>query len=170
MLFTLGLHFLFAEALPLETQLQQASQNNTLLRSTIVTGWSDEPPFRGTSSILWSCLITILASVYTAIHVNIPLYHMSGGSRFIGKAKWAFVALVAPELVLQAAFTQHSDAKKLIRKLEQIDEQASNQDPSSTEPNKTQSNPIAKCWQKLKSLQHRREHRSASDFNMAYGF
>lgn len=35
-------------------------------------GWVDQPNYRGTLNIIWSCLLVILTSTWTVLHVNLP--------------------------------------------------------------------------------------------------
>ncbi|KAK3377186.1 hypothetical protein B0T24DRAFT_524400, partial [Lasiosphaeria ovina] len=72
------------------------------------------PETRGTLAILWSCLVTLVACIYTALHLNIPV--VSGTwNRFLQKAKWTVIALFAPELVLYIASDQFFQARRFQR-------------------------------------------------------
>lgn len=103
-----------------EEELSAAAGNLTALKSAIVSSWVLGPQFRGTSDILWSCIVTLIACIYTAIHLNVPPAH-EGNGRFIWrKAKWAGLALFAPELVLFCAYRQFSEARKLVRELNEL--------------------------------------------------
>lgn len=75
-------------ALSIQDQLTAAAGNTTILKETRVQGWYSGPSYRGTSHIFWSCLFTIVASVYTAIHPNIPLRRKSPWKRRLIKMKW----------------------------------------------------------------------------------
>jgi hypothetical protein len=67
--------------------------------------WHPEPTFRGTWSILSSCLITISLCVWTAVHLNVPEHGQKdyfGGwvtMQQLRKAKWLLIGLFAPEVV-----------------------------------------------------------------------
>jgi len=66
--------------------------------------WHPEPTFRGTFSILSSCLITMALCVWTAVHLNIPAHREKAAigfitPQFIRKIKWLFIGLLAPEFV-----------------------------------------------------------------------
>jgi hypothetical protein len=102
-----------------EAQLNQAAGNITLYRTDLAPPWADQPVFRGTADILWSCLVTLTACIYTAIHLNIPLVHESRWKRLAAKAKWASIALLAPELVIHIALQQLVAAHRLVKKFEQ---------------------------------------------------
>ena len=101
----------------IEPQLSAAADNRSILRTEISPEWVTSPRTRGTSDILWSCIITLTACVYTALHLNIPPEH-EGRSRFyLRKLKWVAIALLAPEIVLYCALVQCIQARRLTREL-----------------------------------------------------
>ncbi|KAK0619402.1 hypothetical protein B0T14DRAFT_432002, partial [Immersiella caudata] len=72
--------------------------------------------FRGTTDILYSCVVTLVACIYTALHLNVPT--KSGlGHAVRSKGKWVFIGLIAPELVLYLAIAQFLQARKLVKAL-----------------------------------------------------
>lgn len=87
--------------------------------STDIVSWVDEPHRRGTLQILSSCIVTILLCVWTALHLNLP--------RQIGKVKrpwyanrqlwrkigWLILTLLAPEMTVYVAWSQHREAKRV---------------------------------------------------------
>lgn len=97
-------------------QLRNAATNHSVLWDTSI-GWSDSPAYCGTSDILWSCLVTIFASIYTAIHLDTPLYRVSKWNRLAVRLRWAICCLVAPEIILQMVLFQYLEARKLYKKL-----------------------------------------------------
>ncbi|CAJ2507133.1 Uu.00g083190.m01.CDS01 [Anthostomella pinea] len=77
-------------------------QNDTAALSPIIAPpWVNDLGFRGTSGILVSCVGTLLACVYTALHLDMP-------------------ALVAPEMVLYVAAQQFIEARALVKELNEI--------------------------------------------------
>ncbi|KAF8537306.1 hypothetical protein BDD12DRAFT_645032, partial [Trichophaea hybrida] len=82
--------------------------NDTALRKSFAPSWVPEPQYRGTWGILYSCLLTLLLCVYNAIHLNVPSQDEGLFSyRYYRRmAKWAFIALIAPEVVLVCAYFQ----------------------------------------------------------------
>jgi hypothetical protein len=95
----------------------EANQNNlTALQTITAPPWVSEPSFRGTTSILWSCLVTLIACIYTAIHLNVPT-ETSTVRRLFQKTKWVLTALIAPEIVLYCASTQFLEARRLVKAL-----------------------------------------------------
>lgn len=97
-------------------QLLAAGGNRTTLRSQIATGLTSNANYRGTLDIVWSCVLTLAACIYTALHLNIPP-HTSKLSQLWRKVKWAATALVAPEIVLYTAIQQFVEARDLVKQL-----------------------------------------------------
>ncbi|PMD26347.1 hypothetical protein NA56DRAFT_543155, partial [Hyaloscypha hepaticicola] len=71
---------------------------------------------RGTSNILQSCLITTSLCVWTAVHLNIPeqddpsfLWISYQTWRKLG---WLIIGLLAPEMLVYAAYITHEDKEK----------------------------------------------------------
>lgn len=91
-------------------QLSAAQGNRTALKSQIAPGLTSNANYRGTLDIVWSCVLTLTACIYTALHLNIP-------SNTWRKVKWAAIALVSPELVLYSALVQFQEARSLVKKL-----------------------------------------------------
>ena len=91
-------------------QLAAANGNLTALKTQIAHGVAAGPAYRGTLDIVWSCLLTILACIYNAIHLNVPPRNKGKWKLLLRKVKWATMALFAPEIVLYTATTQFLDA------------------------------------------------------------
>lgn len=103
-----------------EEEISAAAGNLTALKTKFASSWVEGPNFRSTSGILWSCIVTLIACIYNAIHLNIPPVH-EGIWHFIRrKAKWVGIALLAPELVLFCAYRQFSEARKLVKELNEL--------------------------------------------------
>ena len=61
--------------------------------------WVAEPDYRGTFSILSTCIVTLVLCVWTAIHLNVP-GHQEGAVRlYVRKCGWMLLGLLIPELV-----------------------------------------------------------------------
>ncbi|KAK4225957.1 hypothetical protein QBC38DRAFT_420222 [Podospora fimiseda] len=98
--------------------LQSHSGNTTALQTIIGPIWADAPSYRGTSQILWSCLLTLIACVYNALHLNIPAPDRRGSwHMFKRKLLWIIIALLAPEVVVYTASMQYLRARWLQRQL-----------------------------------------------------
>ena len=94
-------------------QLAAANGNHTALKTQIALGIAAGPAYRGTFDIVWSCLLTILACIYNAIHLNVPPRNTGKWMLLLRKVKWAIIALFAPEIVLYTATMQFLDAYKV---------------------------------------------------------
>lgn len=105
---------------PIEPLVSAAAGNRTILQTQISPPWVSSSGIRGTSDILWSCLVTLTACVYTAIHLNIPPAHEGKRQFFWRKSKWVALALFAPEIVLYCALTQLLEARKLVKELNKL--------------------------------------------------
>ena len=65
--------------------------------------------------------MTILATIYTAIHPNIPIRHQSQWQRLGVRIRWAVVALLVPEIMLRLAMQQFFSAIGLLKELNSIE-------------------------------------------------
>ncbi len=81
------------------------AQNSTSSsnENAVKIGWQDGPNQRGTLTILWSCLSTIVACTWTILHLNVPGTCDSMWRRILTKAKWMLVTLLFPELLFSKA-------------------------------------------------------------------
>ena len=96
---------------------QALTQNFTALRTDIAPSWVPDPDNRGTWSLLYSCVFTLVLCVWTAIHLNVPSYHESQLSQWLRKSKWVLLAIIAPEFCVYTACEQYLEVKNLIRQL-----------------------------------------------------
>lgn len=97
-------------------QLSAAEGNRTTLKSQIAPGLTSSASYRGTLDIVWSCVLTLTACIYTALHLNIP-GNTSQQRQLWRKVGWAALALIAPEIVVYAAFEQFIRARDLVNQL-----------------------------------------------------
>jgi hypothetical protein len=93
--------------------------NNTALRSIAAPGWVSSPGYRGTSDIIWSCSITIVACIYTALHLNVPS-RTSWGQLFLYKGKWVLAGVFMPELGLMLAISQFLQARTFVAEMSKL--------------------------------------------------
>lgn len=97
-----------------------ANKNNLTALQTITSEpWVSASEFRGTMSILQSCILTLIACIYTALHLNVPT-RKSWQDMLLTKAKWVALTLFAPEIVLYMAADQFTQALWLKKKLENL--------------------------------------------------
>lgn len=98
------LHFLLHQT----PSAGRMSTNTTTM--DFISAWRPEPTFRGTFSILSSCITTLILCVWTPVHINIPELQQKHERRWsdprrwisinsLRKAGWMLCAILAPELV-----------------------------------------------------------------------
>lgn len=101
-------------------QIITSTDNNlTALNTILAPQWVSAPLLRGASSILWSCLSTLIACVYTALHLNVPT-DTSTWAMLKLKGLWVTIALLAPEIVVYMAISQLFAAWELKRGLVEL--------------------------------------------------
>ena len=104
----------------ISNEIASAAGNLSTLNHDIAPSWISSSEIRSTSDILWSCIITLTACVYTAVHLNVPPIHESNWQEIYRKAGWVAMALFAPEIVLFTAYAQYSEAHDLVKELNNI--------------------------------------------------
>ena len=87
----------------ISAQLAAANGDTTKLKTQIVSGYIDLAKTRGTFDIVWSCLVTLTACIYSAIHLDVPAPNKGKLSLLLLKVALAASALVVPELVVSYA-------------------------------------------------------------------
>lgn len=83
-------------------------------QTAILVGWQSEPRGRGTFSIITTCGVTLGLCVWTAIHPNV-LPGATRFARFMKKVEWTLKALLIPEEVVSAAWTEWKQTRQLHR-------------------------------------------------------
>ena len=101
----------------LYAELERIQNNLTALHTTIAPSWVSAPSMRGTSSILYSCILTLFACIYTALHLNIPKRGAGAMGLLSSKSLWSLAALMAPEIVLYYASFQFIEARSIAKTL-----------------------------------------------------
>lgn len=89
----------------------------TTSSTTITEGWVADPPQRGTFSIITSCILTMGLCIWSALHLNIPSKGQGTVQFWLQNVKWMLVGLLAPELVIFAAWRQYISARTLQHKI-----------------------------------------------------
>lgn len=82
--------------------------------------WQPDPRGRGTWSLLYSCVFTLVLCIWNAIHLNVPPSNESFWVGLTRKIKWVIIALVAPEIVVFVAFQQWLTAVTFLWELRRI--------------------------------------------------
>jgi len=98
-------------------ELERIQNNLTALHTTIAPSWVSAPSMRGTSGIVYSCILTLFACIYTALHLNIPKRGAGAMGLLISKSLWSLAALTAPEIVLFYASFQFITARSIAKTL-----------------------------------------------------
>lgn len=87
----------------ISAQLAAANRNTTILKTQIAPEYVEGAQTRGTFDILWSCLLTLTACIYSAIHHDVPAPSRGKLSLLLLKVALAALALLAPEIVVAYA-------------------------------------------------------------------
>ena len=104
-----------------DTDFGVGFRNNTdVPRNVYISSWMPTAKVRGTSDVLWSCVVTLTLCVYTAIHLNIPPAGEGHFAFWLRKTKWVMLAIFAPEIVIYTAFQQRLEARNTIRELNKL--------------------------------------------------
>ncbi|KAK3494162.1 uncharacterized protein B0T23DRAFT_102839 [Neurospora hispaniola] len=119
-----------------DTETQNTSTLDTIRNHRNDTGflstatappWVASPNTRGTGDILFTCLLTMLACIYTAIHPHVPIVRSRSLLGLVSvswlsliKITLAIDALLTPELLLYAAIQEHMNARSLYNDLRDI--------------------------------------------------
>lgn len=82
--------------------------------ATTPVGWYSEPSYRGTYSLLSSCVSTLLICVLSAVHLDVPAEHHSRLHKWVKKAKWVAVGVFAPEWLTMTAYLEWQNARGLV--------------------------------------------------------
>jgi len=118
--FSISLVMPVQAVLNVQDDIFAAAGNLTALNTKTATQWVSDSGIRGTSDILWSCIITLIACIYSAIHLNVPPAHERRWQLIWRKLKWVGMALFAPEVVLYCALFQFWEAYSLKSNLNSI--------------------------------------------------
>jgi len=93
-----------AEVRPLESGASNASSCTDLHKC------------RTTWGLVYSCLATLFACVWIAVHPNIPAQHRSTWGARLYSARLAALSLIFPEVLVTVAAVQFLAARRLSRK------------------------------------------------------
>ncbi|KAG5662727.1 hypothetical protein KAF25_005145 [Fusarium avenaceum] len=96
------------------------SDNGTnQLRHLVAPAWVSSPNVRGSMDILRSCILTLVACIYTALHLDVPR-KTTWQYLLMRKTKYVLLTLFAPEMSVFAAMQQLRYAWKLRSALQTI--------------------------------------------------
>ncbi len=92
--------------------LGNATVSSTSSMSQLV-GFVQDPDGRGTTSLVTSCLLTLVLCVWSALHLNVPRKGQSKAQSLFLNVRWIITGIYAPELVVFTAWRQWSSARLL---------------------------------------------------------
>ncbi|KAM0325633.1 hypothetical protein ACHAPQ_007944 [Fusarium lateritium] len=96
------------------------------LKKLIAPAWVGTADIRSTIDILQSCLLTLFACIYTALHLDVP--NKTAWHRvLLSKLRWVMITLFAPEVSVYMATDQLHQAWKLKSDLRAICKRDGNQ-------------------------------------------
>lgn len=88
-------------------------------RSDDSVGWQTGPDYRGTLSLVWTCLSTIFACTWTVLHLNLPSRFDTTRQKVFRKIKWMAVNILFPEFIFSKSVC---DLRLALEELRQFDE------------------------------------------------
>lgn len=83
--------------------------------ASLKSHWVSEPATRGTYGILSLCLSTMLISVWSALHLDIPTKRLSSWKKIDHNLYWIMMGLLCPEIILYNAICQLWWAHRLLK-------------------------------------------------------
>lgn len=90
---------------------------NSTTTPIILHGWIANPQSRGTFDILSSCLVAIVASTWTILHLNVPGPKDSNTIKFFRKLKWMVFTAMFPEFIFAHAMEERLMAYMVLDRL-----------------------------------------------------
>jgi hypothetical protein len=121
------------------TRISTAAPVDTSTNSTQshdFVGYVSEPNVRGTTSLLLSCVLTLVLCVWSALHLNVPQYEAGRITCLLCNVRWIITGVYAPELVVFTAWRQWASARllgKLVFKLSKESKRKKQQGPQTTQ-------------------------------------
>ncbi|PHH91084.1 hypothetical protein CDD83_1712 [Cordyceps sp. RAO-2017] len=96
--------------------LNANKDNRTALNIISAPAWVSASQFRGTMSILQTCVVTLVSCIYTVLHLDLPT-KTDFWSVFAEKMKFVNYTILMPEVTLYYAVFEYEEAYKLKQKL-----------------------------------------------------
>lgn len=94
-----------------------SQDSNSTTTPTLLQGWVASPQTRGTFDILSSCLVAIIASTWTILHLNLPGSKDSSTTKFFRKLKWMLFTIMFPEFIFAHAMEERLMAYMALERL-----------------------------------------------------
>lgn len=105
---------------PHQTMSTTPNGNPDIKPHTAVSGWIYDCGYRGTLDILYGCVVVLVASVWTVVHLNVPSQNDSGWRVFWRRMRWSLVCITAPDFLTLVAAAQWECAKKSVRQMSKL--------------------------------------------------
>ena len=102
----LPLAFLLALLLCFATAKAQNSTEPASNKPNVKIGWENGPTQRGTLTLVWSCMSTVIASTWTILHLNIPGRYDGVWLKIGRKTKWMLITILFPEFIFSKALSE----------------------------------------------------------------
>lgn len=83
----------------------------------VLRGWIASPKSRGMYDIVSSCLVAIIASTWTILHLNVPGAKDANTIKFFRKLKWMFFTIMFPEFMFAHAMEERLMAYMVLERL-----------------------------------------------------
>ncbi|KAL9107929.1 MAG: hypothetical protein Q9227_007251 [Pyrenula ochraceoflavens] len=80
-------------------------------------GWVLESSYRGTSNIIWSCVLVIFTAVWTVLHLNVPAPRDGFIKIVFRRFRWVVLSILAPDLLTLTAASQWDAARKSVAEM-----------------------------------------------------
>ncbi|ORX99289.1 hypothetical protein BCR34DRAFT_495478 [Clohesyomyces aquaticus] len=88
-----------------------------MANNTIIHGWQDDPDFRGTFSIVKTCLGTVVLLCWSSVCPNVPSQKKGFCHKLSGKVQLFFLAILGPNFIFASALGQFNKAWRAKRAL-----------------------------------------------------
>ncbi|KAI0888352.1 uncharacterized protein GGS22DRAFT_198125 [Annulohypoxylon maeteangense] len=93
---------------------------DTLNDAKQLVGWVDSPNVRGTIDIIWSCVLVLVTSLWTVIHLNLPAKDDRWIRVIARKLRWGFMAILGPDLLTLIAANQWESARRSVAQIKDL--------------------------------------------------
>ncbi|KFA66677.1 hypothetical protein S40285_09197 [Stachybotrys chlorohalonatus IBT 40285] len=88
--------------------------------SATVQGWVVARSDRGTSNILYGCLIILFSAVWTLLPLNLPAKGDSTLTVCMRRLRWGMVSIIAPDFLTLIAAAQWHSTKQNLRRIKEL--------------------------------------------------
>jgi len=89
-----------------------------------LVGFVSQSGGRGTLPVIHGCLSTIVLCTWNALHLNLPADNEPSRTKFLRKAKWMMIAILAPEAISILALREWSDTNMILKKIRGLESRA----------------------------------------------